>query len=74
VTGRERAEKLVDGETNQESTYQIVGEYEADFEKGKLALTAPLSRALIGKSAGDTVEVRTPKGVKEYEVLKVSFK
>lgn len=66
--------QLVDEDTEQEHTYQIVGEYEANFEKGKLALTAPLSRALIGKKVGDTVEVNTPKGAKTYEVLAVTYK
>lgn len=65
---------VIDEDTEEKRTYQIVGEYEADFEKGKLALTAPLSRALIGKKAGDSVEVTTPKGVKAYEVVKVEYK
>lgn len=65
--------KIFDEETSEESTYQIVGEYEANFEKGKLSLTAPLSRALIGKATGDVVEVKTPKGVKAYEVLTVLY-
>lgn len=65
--------RVVDEESEQEHTYQIVGEYEANFEKGRLAFTAPLSRALIGKTIGDTVEVRTPKGAKTYEVLKVAY-
>jgi len=66
--------KVVDEDSNEEHTYQIVGEYEADFEKGKLSLTAPLSRALIGKTVGDTVEVTTPKSTKAYKVLKVIYK
>lgn len=66
--------QIVDADTDQEQTYQIVGEYESNFEKGRLALTAPLSRALIGKTVGDTVEVNTPKGAKSYEVLKVFYK
>jgi transcription elongation factor GreA len=66
--------EVVDDATNEEHTYQIVGEYEANFEEGRLSLTAPLSRALIGKTVGDTVEVNTPKGVKTYEVLKVLYK
>ena len=64
---------VVDETSEDEFTYQIVGEYEANFEKGKLAFTAPLSRALIGKTIGDTVEVSTPKGAKAYEVLKVAY-
>lgn len=66
--------RVVDEDTDEEKTYQIVGEYESDFDKGLLALTAPLSRALIGKRAGDSVEVKTPKGTKAYEVLKVEYK
>lgn len=66
--------KVVDEETDKEQTFQIVGEYEADIEKGLLALTAPLPRALIGKRVGDSVEVRAPKGTKAYEVLEVSYK
>jgi transcription elongation factor GreA len=65
---------VIDDDTEEKRTYQIVGEYEADFEKGLLALTAPLSRALIGKKAGDSVEVTTPKGTKAYEVVKVEYK
>lgn len=64
---------LVDEETEQEVTYQIVGEYEASLEKGKIALTAPIARALIGKKAGDTAEVNTPKGQRYYEVLAVNY-
>lgn len=66
--------KVIDEDTDTEHTYQIVGEYESDFEKGMLAFTAPLSRALIGKTIGDTVEVTTPKGAKAYEVVKVAYK
>lgn len=65
---------LVDEDTEEEVTYQIVGEYEADIDKNKLSNTAPLSRALIGKSVGDSVEVRTPKGEKAYEILDVKYK
>ncbi|MFH1157392.1 MAG: transcription elongation factor GreA [Pseudomonadota bacterium] len=66
--------KITDEDSREEHIYQIVGEYEASFENGKLAFTAPLSRALIGKTVGDTVEVKTPKGVKTYEVLNVAYK
>lgn len=65
--------KVVDEETDQEQEFQIVGEYEADIEKGLLALTAPLPRALIGKQQGDSVEVLTPKGPRAYEVLEVKY-
>lgn len=62
-----------DEDTGEVKTYQIVGEYEADFEKGRLALTAPLSRALIGKKVDDSVEVTTPKGIKAYTVKKIQY-
>ena len=65
--------ELVDEETDEERTYQIVGEYEADIENGKLNIKSPLARSLIGKEEGDSVEVRTPGGEKSYEILKVSY-
>jgi transcription elongation factor GreA len=65
--------KLIDEETEDEVTYQIVGEYEADLESGKISISAPIARALIGKSAGDTAEVTTPKGTRYYEVLAVHY-
>jgi transcription elongation factor GreA len=65
---------LVDEDTEEKVTYQIVGEYESDFKKGKLSLLAPISRALIGKKKGDVVEVNTPKGSKSYEIVEVKFK
>lgn len=64
---------VVDEDTDEEATYQIVGEQEADIKLNLLSISAPLSRALIGKSAGDSVEVTTPKGTKYYEVSKVTF-
>jgi transcription elongation factor GreA len=66
--------KLVDEDTEDEVTYKIVGEYEADVKKGKISITSPIARALIGKKKGDQVEVVTPKGAKAYEILKVAFK
>lgn len=66
--------KIVDEETDEEFSYQIVGEDEANFEAGKLSLTAPISRALIGKTIGDIAVVRSPKGEKSYEVLEVEYK
>lgn len=66
--------RIADEETNEEYTYQIVGEYESDFEKGKIAFTAPLARALIGKAPGDVAEVRTPKGARSYEILDVIYR
>lgn len=65
--------KVVDEETDEEATYQIVGEYEANLESGLISVTAPIARALIGKTAGDSVEVNTPKGVRYYEILSVKF-
>lgn len=64
---------LVDEDNDEESTYQIVGELEADVKKGRISITSPLARALIGKSVGDSVEVVTPGGGKSYEILKISF-
>jgi transcription elongation factor GreA len=64
---------LVDEDTDQEKTYQIVGEPEADIEAGRLNIKSPLARALIGKDEGDSVEVNTPGGEKAYEVLKIKF-
>jgi len=66
--------KVVDEDTEEESTYQIVGEYEADIKLNQVSITAPLARALIGKKKGDSVEVKTPKGTKAYEVLDIKFK
>jgi len=65
--------KLVDEDTEQEVRYQIVGEVEADVKQAKISITSPIARALLGKSAGDTVEVSTPGGGKCYEILKVDF-
>lgn len=65
--------EIVDEDTDEERTYQIVGEAEADIEAGKLNIRSPLARALIGKDIGDSVEVATPGGAKSYEVLKISF-
>ncbi|MAP24647.1 MAG: transcription elongation factor GreA [Rickettsiales bacterium] len=64
---------IVDEDTDEEIVYQIVGEEESDIKNGKLSIQAPLSRALVGKSVGDSIEVKTPSGTKFYEVLKVEF-
>jgi transcription elongation factor GreA len=66
--------KLVDEETDEESVFQIVGEHEADIKEGRLAITSPLARALITKRVGDSVEVKTPKGHKTYEILSVRYR
>ncbi|EBA04341.1 transcription elongation factor GreA [Rhodobacterales bacterium HTCC2150] len=65
---------IVDEDTDEEKTYQIVGEHEANIEQGKLNLKSPLSRGLIGKEEGDSVEVKTPGGTRSYEILKIDFK
>ena len=64
---------LADEETDEEQTFRIVGEDEADISKGRLSVTSPLARALIGKGVGDSVEVSTPRGAKSYEVVTVAF-
>jgi len=64
---------LIDEDTEEEKIYQIVGEAEADVKSGKVSITSPIARALIGKKVGDTVEVNTPGGGKSYEILKVAF-
>ncbi|KMK66607.1 transcription elongation factor GreA [Puniceibacterium sp. IMCC21224] len=64
---------LVDEDTDEEKTWQIVGEQEASIEKGLLNIRSPIARALIGKEEGDSVEVKTPGGVKSYEVLKIAY-
>jgi transcription elongation factor GreA len=63
-------EELKDGES---VTYQIVGDDEADIKKGKISVSSPIARAIIGKYAGDQVEVQTPGGVRKYEVLDVRY-
>jgi transcription elongation factor GreA len=65
---------LEDEETEEKVVYQIVGEDEADISKGRLSVTSPLARALIGKTIGDNVEVSTPRGARSYEIVKVQFK
>ncbi len=64
---------IVDEDTDEEKTYQIVGEAEANLEKGLLNMKSPIARALIGKDEGDSVEVRTPGGERAYEVLKIEY-
>lgn len=65
---------LCDLESNEEVTYQIVGEDESDVTAGKISVFSPLARAMIGKKTGDVIELRSPKGEKEYEVRKFFFK
>ena len=64
---------LIDEDTEEQRTYQIVGEQEADIEKGLLNIRSPLARALIGKDEGDSIDVKTPGGQRGYEVLRVQF-
>lgn len=64
---------VVNEDTDEEITYQIVGPYESDADNGKISTTAPMAKALIGKKIGDSVEVRTPKGVSSYEILNVAY-
>jgi transcription elongation factor GreA len=64
---------VADEDNGEEKTYQIVGEVEADLERGLLNIRSPLARAMIGKDEGDTVEVRTPGGQKSYEIISVRF-
>ena len=64
---------LADEDTDEESTYQILGADEADISEGRLSITSPLSRALIGKTVGDSGEVTTPGGSKSYEIISVKF-
>ena len=64
---------LVDVDTDEERKYQIVGDLEADAKNGRISVSSPIARAIIGKSKGDTVEVAAPGGARSYEILKVAF-
>ncbi|PCI42770.1 MAG: transcription elongation factor GreA [Proteobacteria bacterium] len=65
--------ELIDAETEKSVTYQIVGEDEADLSQGKISITSPIARALIGKEKGDEAIVRAPGGEREYEIVSVSY-
>ena len=65
--------ELEDEDTEETKTYQIVGDQEADVKDGKVSISSPISRALIGKSEGDSVEVAAPGGARSYEILKISY-
>ena len=65
---------LIDEDTEKKTVWQIVGEVEADAKKGKISITSPLARALIGKKMGTTVEVMAPGGAKSYEIAKVEWR
>src|SRR5882672_10983467 len=64
---------LADEDTDEKVKYQIVGDLEADAKRGRISISSPIARALIGKTAGDTVEVSAPGGARSYEILKVQF-
>ena len=65
---------LIDEETDQKRAWQIVGDFEADVKTGKISISSPIARALIGKSKGDAIEVAAPGGARAYEIVKVEFK
>ena len=65
---------MIDEETEEEKVYQIVGDQEADPKEGRISVSSPISRALIGKEPGDTIEVRAPKGNRSYEIEAVAWK
>ncbi len=65
---------LADSEDDCEVTYRIIGEYEADIDKGQVSVTSPIARALIGKQEGEVVEVQTPGGRREYEIIAIEYK
>jgi transcription elongation factor GreA len=65
--------KLTDANTGEDVTYTIVGDYEADIKLGRISVSAPLARAMIGKDQGDTVILKTGKGTREYEISRVEF-
>ncbi len=65
--------KIKDNEADEQSTYQIVGEYESDIENKKISINSPIARGLIGKSENDVVEINSPKGIKFYTVISVKF-
>ena len=64
---------LADEDTDEETTYQIVGQDEADVKAGRISITSPLARSVIGKTVGDVVEVTTPNGSKSYEITNIQF-
>lgn len=65
---------VIDEDTDEEKTYQIVGDHEADVKSGLISISSPFARGLIGKEVGDTVEVATPGGGRSYEILKLKWK
>jgi transcription elongation factor GreA len=65
--------RLTDTDSGDETTYSIVGDFEADIKQGRIAISAPLARALIGREVGDTVTLKTGKGSREYQIAEVRF-
>lgn len=65
--------ELIDEDTEEKKTYQIVGDQEADPKAGRISISSPIARALIGKSAGDTIEVNAPGGARSYEIVGFKF-
>ena len=65
---------VVDEKTDEKSTYQIVGADEAEVNEGRLSISSPLARALIGKTSGDAIEINTPNGARNYEILNVKYR
>jgi transcription elongation factor GreA len=65
---------IIDEDTEEKKCYQIVGDQEADVKSGKISISSPIARALIGKNSGDSIEVAAPGGARGYEILKVAFK
>ena len=65
--------KIKDNDTDEQSIYQIVGEYESDIENKKISISSPMARGLIGKSVNDVVEINSPKGIKFYNVISIKF-
>ena len=66
--------RITDEDTEEKSTYRIVGEHEADVKSGKLSVSSPMARAMIGKTVKDSIEVTTPGGTKSYEIMAVKYK
>jgi len=65
--------KLVDEDTDEEKIYQIVGDFESDIKSGKISLSSPIARAMIGKEVGDSIEVTAPGGTRAYEILEINY-
>lgn len=65
--------KLVDEDTDEEKTYQIVGDLESDIKAGKISISSPIARAMIGKEEGDSIEVAAPSGARAYEILNIAY-